>query len=222
MMIAVFGAALVVAAFAGPNAGLALMTGVALLLAAMCLHIAIDRAHAADEAETWERHIRKQLHEDPETGLGTRRQFDVAWIRDAARARRWGEPFSLVLLDVQDAFGGQDAMTPAAAKQVGTILTEAARGEDSVFRLGNAAFAVLLSAARSDGASAFLERVRVRISSEPIPAGTGSFFTVYGGVNEWHDAQEAPEAMLRAAELDMRRYGVELRRQSDAWGTAAW
>lgn len=221
LLIAGFGGALLTASFAGPAAGLAIMVGVALLLAALCLHVAIDRASAAEEARTWEQHIRRQLHEDAETGLGTRRQFDVTWIRDVARARRWGEPFSLVVLDVQDAFGAPDPMTPEAARAVGRILSEAARGEDAVFRLGNATFAALLSSARADGASAFLERVRVRISSDPIPSGSGSFFTVYGGVSEWHEDHDSPDTMLRNAENDMRRYGVELRRQSDAWGTLA-
>lgn len=219
-----FGAALVAAGLIGPGAGLWLMAGVVLLLAGLCLHMAVDRAHAGQEAREWEQHIAQQLHEDPETSLGTRRQLDLAWIKSNARARRWGEPFCIVVLEVHDAFGVQDRpLSAETARQVGVVLTEAARGEDSVFRLGNSAFAVLLAAAGATGAAAFVERVRIRISSDPLPGGAGAFFTVYGGLCEWHEDYPTAEAMLRAADSDLRRYGSELRRQSEAWGgAAAW
>lgn len=217
-----FGSALVAAAVAGPVLGLWLMAAIALLLAGFCLHLAVDRAHAGAEVKDWERHVAQQLHEDPETGLGTRRQLEVAWIKSAARARRWGEPFSIVLLDVHDAFGGQGVLDAASARQVGALLTEAARGEDSVFRLANSGFAVLLSGARAAGAATFVERVRIRISSDPIPAGSSSYYTAYGGLCEWHEEHHSHESMVRGAEADMRRYGVELRRQAETWGAPAW
>lgn len=216
-----FGCALLAAATLGPSVGMVLMLGVVALLVGFVLHLAVDRANASREAEALERHIRQQLNEDPETGLGTTRQLDVAWIKCVARARRWNEPFCLAVLEVTDAFRTGGRLDPGAAAAIGRLLNSLARGEDSTFRLADSTFAVLLSAAETEGAAAFVERARVRISSDPLPDANGRFYTVYGGVSQWRDDVAGPREMVAGAQDDMRRYGSELRRQSESWGATA-
>lgn len=219
--IILFGVALIATGLAGPAVGLALMVGVVLVLAGACLHLASDRKYAAAETDAFEQHIRQQLHEDPETGLGTARQLDVAWIKSTARARRWNEPFCITILEVAEALGSIDRVDARTASAMAGIITTLARGEDSVFRLGDSTFAVLLAGAEMSGASMFMERARIRISSDPIPDASGRFYTVYGGVVQWREGFRGATEMVGEAQTDMHRYGSELRRQAATWGAPA-
>lgn len=221
IILVIFGFGLLATAALGPSVGVVLLLSVIALLVGFVLHLVVDRGNASREAEALERHIRKQLNVDPETGLGTIRELDVAWIKCVARARRWNEPFCVAVLEVSDAFRSSGRLDPAAAAAIGRLLSALARGEDSVFRLGGASFAVLLSAAEAEGAAAFVERARIRISSDPLPDASGRFYTVYGGVAQWRDEVAGPGEMVTAAQADMRRYGSEVQRQAETWGATA-
>ncbi len=85
---------------------------------------------------------------DPLTGLYNRRLFDEAFEKELNRARRYGVPLGLVMLDlhrfkeVNDKHGhprGDDVLRAAAA-----TLKRALRTSDSAFRIGGDEFALLL------------------------------------------------------------------------------
>ena len=85
---------------------------------------------------------------DPLTGLYNRRLFGEAFEKELNRARRYGVPLGLVLLDlhrfkeVNDKHGhprGDDVLRAAAA-----TLKRALRTSDSAFRIGGDEFALLL------------------------------------------------------------------------------
>jgi len=85
---------------------------------------------------------------DPLTGLYNRRLFSEAFEKELNRARRYGQPLSLVILDlhrfkeVNDKHGhprGDEVLRAAAA-----TLKKALRTSDSAFRIGGDEFALLL------------------------------------------------------------------------------
>jgi len=85
---------------------------------------------------------------DPLTGLYNRRHFSETFEKELNRAKRYGQPLGLVILDlhrfkeVNDKHGhprGDDVLVAAAA-----TLKKALRTSDSAFRIGGDEFALLL------------------------------------------------------------------------------
>jgi diguanylate cyclase (GGDEF)-like protein len=100
---------------------------------------------------------------DPLTGLYNRRLFSEGFEKELNRARRYGLPLGLVMLDlhrfkeVNDKHGhpGGDEVLRAAA----TTLKKALRTSDSAFRIGGDEFAVLLPQTDADQALALSRRI---------------------------------------------------------------
>jgi len=100
---------------------------------------------------------------DPLTGLYNRRLFGEAFDKELNRARRYGLPLGLVMLDlhrfkeVNDKHGhpGGDEVLRAAA----TTLKKALRTSDSAFRIGGDEFAVLLPQTDADQSLALSRRI---------------------------------------------------------------
>jgi diguanylate cyclase (GGDEF)-like protein len=100
---------------------------------------------------------------DPLTGLYNRRLFSEGFEKELNRARRYGLPLGLVMLDlhrfkeVNDKHGhpGGDQVLLAAAK----TLKKALRTSDSAFRIGGDEFAVLLPQTDADQALALSRRI---------------------------------------------------------------
>jgi diguanylate cyclase (GGDEF)-like protein len=100
---------------------------------------------------------------DPLTGLYNRRLFGEAFEKELNRARRYGLPLGLVIMDlhrfkeVNDQHGhprGDDVLRAAAA-----TLKKALRTSDSAFRIGGDEFALLLPQTDADQALALSRRV---------------------------------------------------------------
>jgi diguanylate cyclase (GGDEF)-like protein len=100
---------------------------------------------------------------DPLTGLYNRRLFGEGFEKEMNRARRYGLPLGLVMLDlhrfkeVNDKHGhprGDDVLRAAA-----TTLKKALRTSDSAFRIGGDEFAVLLPQTDAEQALALSRRI---------------------------------------------------------------
>jgi diguanylate cyclase (GGDEF)-like protein len=100
---------------------------------------------------------------DPLTGAANIRVLGSEIEREIQRLRRFGRPFALAYLDldqfkaVNDTLGhraGDDVLRGVAA-----FLDEQARGFDTVARLGGDEFAILMPETDEDAARAALERV---------------------------------------------------------------
>jgi len=100
---------------------------------------------------------------DPLTGLYNRRLFSEAFEKELNRAKRYGQPLGLVMLDlhrfkeVNDKHGhprGDDVLVAAA-----TTLRKALRTSDSAFRIGGDEFALLLPQTDAAQALALSRRV---------------------------------------------------------------
>ncbi len=106
---------------------------------------------------------------DPLTGLKNRRAFQERLEAEVGRARRYGSPLSLLILDVDhfksynDAFGhpaGDEVL-----RKVATLLLGETRSADLVARYGGEEFVVLLPDTELEGALLLAERCRNAIET---------------------------------------------------------
>ncbi len=143
--------------------------------------------------------LRLAASTDPLTGLLNRRAFRERAMRELARARRTGEPFAALLIDVdhfkqindrEGHVAGDEALVALARE-----LTGALREIDTLARIGGDEFAVLLPETGAEGAHATAERL-ASITTVAISVGTA----IYG--LDGHTADElgrAADAALYAA-----------------------
>jgi len=148
---------------------------------------ALMRRKLEQEAESAHARVAELVHRDSLTGLHNRRYFENRLETEFARARRFGEVVTLVLLDVDhfkdvnDQHGHQvgDHVLVETAK----ILAGASRNIDLVARLGGEEFALLLPHTQPEGARLLVARIIERIGSSDLgPGDTAVHITVSAGV----------------------------------------
>lgn len=133
--------------------------------------------------------VRRLAFVDELSGLANRRAFygelDHAW----ARFERYGEPYCVVLVDIDhfksinDAYGHPTG--DEVIRRLGEILREACRKTDTAARLGGEEFAFLLANAHGHVGVTFAERVRRRVEAEELIPSDGPplRFTISLGVS---------------------------------------
>jgi len=147
-------------------------------------------------------------HADQLTGVLDRTGFDQRLEQEWGRARREGEPLSLLLIDVDHFRAYVDthvaSMGPDRLKKIAATLGRAVfRPADVVARYGDDEFAILLPAVHEPGALVVAARVRSLVNSLAMPhsAGEGGIVTVSIGVAALTpDADAGPEALVTLCE----------------------
>jgi diguanylate cyclase (GGDEF)-like protein len=135
---------------------------------------------------------------DPLTGLRNQRAFDERLEEEVTRAGRYGEPLSVLILDI-DALkaindrSGHDAGNEAL-RAVATALRRGARQSDLAARIGGDEFAVVAPSADARDALALGERIRSLVAD-----GTDGI-TVSVGVATLDRERKTPGALVRAAD----------------------
>jgi diguanylate cyclase (GGDEF)-like protein len=149
-----------------------------LLLRTVADQVALAVSHARLFAQ-----IERQALTDALTGCVNRRAFDLQLERDLQLATRIGQPFSLVMLDI-DHFKrvndthGHDA-GDAALKFLADVLRAELRVVDTAARYGGEEFAIILPQAAQDGALIVAERLRARLEQTEVP-GIGRITASFG------------------------------------------
>ncbi len=153
----------------------------------------------------------KDTTKDGLTGLLNRRAFDDRVEVELARRQRYGQSFSLALLDLDGFNTANDRFGEAAGdellKSIATILNTHTRVMDAAFRLGGDEFALLMPGTALDGARTFTERCRQYIADAKLCDGTvtASFGVVEAAEKETvAQLTERADAALRE---DKRRHG---------------
>lgn len=209
------------AAFAaGATDYLAMLPGSAELLARLRYHAAVSRA-AQEQDETLRRlhdsldtlgRIQAQLDRhagvDPLTGIPSRNRFDEAAQGEWGRARRNGQPLSLLVCDI-DNFRhlnerlGREAGDLCLRKLAGVLTGQLKRPSDLAARYDGKRFAILLPDTKLDGAVQVAEACRTALErlamSHPLPE--RRIVTMSIGVASTVPAEDgAFEAVLARAE----------------------
>ena len=130
---------------------------------------------------------------DPLTGLGNRAALDSALETELARAQRFGQPFSLLIADIDHFKRVNDTLGHGFGDQVIRTVAEHVQGclrpYDQAFRYGGEEFVVLLSQTGLDKALQVAERIRRRVRQRGSVSATTGRITVSIGVGQIHDAE---------------------------------
>ena len=153
---------------------------------------------------------------NPTTGVGNLPALELQFAKALGRWRRTLEPFSVGLVRLSHPASPNETLPALAAAQLGHILVDIARVEDTVCRVSGNEFAVLLASSTFEGATAFVERARNGIAREPLPTGEGSrFYRSSGGAAQWADSMGSLTALLQAASAEMHNLQDEIERESE-------
>jgi len=145
-------------------------------------------------------------HTDTLTGLGNRRAFDMGLASRCAIASEGGEGIVLVMIDLDDFKGINDALGHAAGDAVlqivGRHLRETAAKDDLVVRLGGDEFAVVRDATGLDD---YLATLDARFD-QPINIG-GKHLRIGAsiGMARSEDFPGAPARLTQAADIALYR-----------------
>lgn len=184
--------------------------------------------------------IEQKLHEvnrmlsrlsalDGLTGIANRRSFDEYLEREWKRALRYGNPLSLVMLDIDffknynDTYGHQKG--DDCLKQVAGVLeTSLKRPSDLAARYGGEEFAIVLPDTDFEGAVAVAERLRLNVESLRIPhirSQVSPYVTISVGVaSAVPDRASTPEGLISAADAALYRAKREGRNRVETAKTA--
>ena len=140
---------------------------------------------------------------DDLTGLGNYRMFMRQLTAEVARSRRYEDPFSLVLLDLDGFKGINDELGHLAGddalRLVAVALRDALREEDVCCRQGGDEFAVIAVRAGEDEARELAERLSDAIAAIPFGAdGERRLGASVGWATFGSPARSVDELILRA------------------------
>ncbi len=146
-LVALVIALLLAPAIYDPDPGSATFDALALAAVPGVIVVAAALTLAAEVIRKQQSALRDLTLLDGLTGAGNYRMFWLALEAESARARRQGDPYSLVLLDldgfkpINDELG--HVVGDRALRQVAEVLRDAVRGEDVVCRHGGDEFSVV-------------------------------------------------------------------------------
>ena len=152
--------------------------------------------------------VRRDALTDDLTGLANRRAFDLALKQQTVHSTETGEPFCLLLLDIDhfkrfnDTYGHQ--LGDGVLRLVGRTLHESVKGRDRPARYGGEEFAIILRPAALAGAMALADQVRLAIAEKRVvrratAEGLGRI-TVSIGCAQYRPG-EPPRDLIRRADL---------------------
>lgn len=158
--------------------------------------IAIENAELHMEVE-------RQAVTDGLTGVANRRSFNDSLVKEFERAKRYGQPLSLAVIDldflkkINDTYGHMTG--DEAIKSIGYVLRESSRSIDITARYGGEEFCVLLPNTDIEMAEQLAERLR-RIIRETEIDGPGALSASIGVASYPLHADGADALFLRADE----------------------
>lgn len=137
---------------------------------------------------------------DSLTELPNRREFERLLHRELERSHRYGEVFSLAIIDLDEFKELNDSRGHAAGdrllRQAASTIQDACRASDISSRLGGDEFALLLPETNQFEAAALCERLRAQVE-------TLANVSLSWGVAEYPTHGQAAGRLLRAADAAM-------------------
>lgn len=116
--------------------------------------------------------LEKTITIDAATGTFNQQGFDEQLDKDCAFINRHGASIALVLFELDDLIGQLGARNAeVVVKQVTKILMKSLRKEDSLSRVGQARFSIILPAAGSDSVVSLVQRLVKRVNSLKLKKG---------------------------------------------------
>jgi diguanylate cyclase (GGDEF)-like protein len=162
------------------------------------------------ERKALEVELVKQASTDPLTGIGNRRHFMLQAEQEMGRARRFGRPFSVMMMDVDHFKPINDrhghAVGDVVLQAVVRRASDGLRQSDQIARLGGEEFAAMLPETNLAAAAAVAERIRQNLVSRPIIAsGKAIDCTISIGTAEMREGDITIDDLLRRADEALYR-----------------
>jgi diguanylate cyclase (GGDEF)-like protein len=154
--------------------------------------------------------IERNAVTDPLTGLYNRRLFAESFEKELNRARRYGLPLGIVILDlhrfkeVNDKYGhprGDEVLRAAA-----TTLQKSLRTSDSAFRIGGDEFALLLPQTDAAQAIALSSRIETVFAETLRPLQLTFAVTMDHGVATFPQDGDQSDLLIRVADERLYRF----------------
>jgi len=143
---------------------------------------------------------------DSLTDLSNRRDFYEQAEREISRHRRFQQPLSLLMIDIDHFKAINDRHGHAAGdevlRQLAAQCRSTLRETDITARIGGEEFAVLMPQTGEDTAAEAAERLRHQLATHPAlgPDGTAIAFTVSIGLTHFHERDADIADLLRRAD----------------------
>lgn len=154
--------------------------------------------------------MRQLANTDTLTGIANRRHFVDVADREFGRARRYGHPLSVLMLDIDrfktinDRWG--HPVGDRVIQELAQLTQSVIRGQDLCGRLGGDEFALILPETDSAGAQLIAERLRARAeATDTLCADDGSpvRFTVSIGIASLSPEDGSFDALLQRADKEL-------------------
>jgi diguanylate cyclase (GGDEF)-like protein/PAS domain S-box-containing protein len=159
------------------------------------------------ERKRMEEGLRALAEYDELTGIFNRRRFQEEVERHVREAKRFGDPLTLMLIDIDgfkrinDTYGHQTG--DKALQVVAHALRDAVRETDLVGRLGGDEFVALLTRADPRGVDRVVEAFRRSLQLEDVAAGASFGLEASVGVTTSDGATDTFDSLLRRADQAM-------------------
>lgn len=142
---------------------------------------------------------------DELTGLNNRRQLFTLGELELGRARRYGKPFSAVMIDIDHFKSFNDRFGHSVGDEVLRLVAERSRSAlrtlDVIGRYGGEEFCVLLPETGLEAAVLVGERLRQSVGGSPLPSQAGELgVTISLGVAELQTGESLASLLNRADE----------------------
>ena len=165
---------------------------------------------ALQRAEKTNAMISHMADHDPLTGLFNRRRMHKELATAVSYTRRYGDPFSLVFIDLNRFKAINDSHGHDAGDRFlsgfAVLLEQTARDSDRPGRWGGDEFVVLLPRSTRQGAQQFAERLQERLGMHSIDIGPMRLVASASiGIAVYPDDGADPEALLAHADQEMYR-----------------
>lgn len=159
---------------------------------------------------------------DPLTGSFNRGHFTEMAIQEIERARRFSEPLSMLIIDIDHFKNINDTYGHETGDQAIILLAkgcqEQVRKIDFVGRIGGEEFAVCLPRANKEPALEMAQRLRLKIMEKRMRVGTTEFgYTISIGVAALRSHTRDLTELLRNADAALYKAKREGRNRVEAW-----
>lgn len=157
------------------------------------------------EREVLKRQLIEMANTDALSGLHNRRYFSEHAFELFNRARRYNEPLSFLMMDIDyfkkinDTYGHQ--VGDDVIRAFSTLLTETFRGTDEIGRMGGEEFAVIMIHSDAENAYEKAERFRKMVESHAMAFGGQTFsITVSIGIAALSEKTGSVDALMGQAD----------------------
>jgi diguanylate cyclase (GGDEF)-like protein len=154
--------------------------------------------------------LRHRSRHDGLTGLLNRRAMEEMLLAQVQRSRRTGEPFAVLMLDLDHFKSINDrhghAAGDRALKHTAAVLKAELREVDAVGRFGGEEFLVLMPGATVETALPVAERLRSALVTDALRVeGATLLVSASIGIAQWREPAEEPSRLVMRADAALYR-----------------